>query len=357
MPQASELAAQVLAGDVRTASRLISGLEREDEQAAAAVAELFPATGSARAIGITGPPGVGKSTLIKQFIDAYLERGLRVGVLAIDPSSQQTGGALLGDRLRMVSDTVQRDTVQRDTVQRDTVQRDTVQRDTVQRDVFIRSMAVRDQQGGIALGTAQAMRVLDALGCDRLIVETVGVGQSEIAVAGMVDCTVLVSHPGAGDEIQAMKSGIMEIGDIYVINKADQPGADHLRRQLTSAVRMLAAKDPLRQVLMVSARRGDGMVELVTAVESRLDRLETSGILGRQRLHNLQQEVVQLIVSRSVASTLAGLGPDPVSNYLTDLEQRRLDPSAVASLVLDKQSEDHSPAQPAAAGRGTEGAA
>jgi len=332
MPDASELAARVLAGDVRTASRLISLLEREDEQAAAVVAELFPATGSARAIGITGPPGVGKSTLIKQFIDAYLERGLRVGVLAIDPSSQQSGGALLGDRLRMVSD-------------------------TVQRDVFIRSMAVRDQQGGIALGTAQAMRVLDALGCDRLIVETVGVGQSEIAVAGMVDCTVLVSHPGAGDEIQAMKSGIMEIGDIYVINKADQPGADHLRRQLTSAVRMLAAKDPPRQVLMVSARRGDGTAELVTAVESRLDRLETSGILGRQRLLNLQQEVVQLIVSRSVASTLAELGPDPVNTYLTDLEQRRLDPSAVASLVLDKQSEDHSPAQPAAAGRGTEGAA
>jgi len=309
---------------------LISLLEREDEQAAAVVAELFPATGSARAIGITGPPGVGKSTLIKQFIDAYLERGLRVGVLAIDPSSQQSGGALLGDRLRMVSD-------------------------TVQRDVFIRSMAVRDQQGGIALGTAQAMRVLDALGCDRLIVETVGVGQSEIAVAGMVDCTVLVSHPGAGDEIQAMKSGIMEIGDIYVINKADQPGADHLRRQLTSAVRMLAAKDPPRQVLMVSARRGDGTAELVTAVESRLDRLETSGILGRQRLLNLQQEVVQLIVSRSVASTLAELGPDPVNTYLTDLEQRRLDPSTVASLVLDKQSGDHSRAQ--AAERGTEGAA
>jgi len=330
MPDASELAARVLAGDVRTASRLISLLEREDEQAAAVVAELFPATGSARAIGITGPPGVGKSTLIKQFIDAYLERGLRVGVLAIDPSSQQSGGALLGDRLRMVSD-------------------------TVQRDVFIRSMAVRDQQGGIALGTAQAMRVLDALGCDRLIVETVGVGQSEIAVAGMVDCTVLVSHPGAGDEIQAMKSGIMEIGDIYVINKADQPGADHLRRQLTSAVRMLAAKDPPRQVLMVSARRGDGTAELVTAVESRLDRLETSGILGRQRLLNLQQEVVQLIVSRSVASTLAELGPDPVNTYLTDLEQRRLDPSTVASLVLDKQSGDHSRAQ--AAERGTEGAA
>ncbi len=332
MPQASELAAQVLAGDVRTASRLISGLERKDEQAAAAVAELFAATGSARAIGITGPPGVGKSTLIKQFIDAYLERGLRVGVLAIDPSSQQTGGALLGDRLRMVSD-------------------------AVHRDVFIRSMAVRDQHGGIALGTAQAMRVLDALGCDRLIVETVGVGQSEIAVAGMVDCTILVSHPGAGDEIQAMKSGIMEIGDVYVINKADQPGADHLRRQLTSAVRMLAAKEPPRQVLMVSARRGDGIAELVTAVESRLDRLETSGILGRQRLLNLQQEVVQLIVSRSVASTLAGLGPDPVSAYLTDLEQRRLDPSTVASLVLDNQSGDHSPARPTLAGRGTKGTA
>ncbi len=313
MPDASEWAAQVLAGDVRAASRLISRLEREDEQAIAAVAELFTATGSARTIGITGPPGVGKSTLIKQIIDAFLQRGLRVGVLAIDPSSRETGGALLGDRLRMVSD-------------------------TMQPDVFIRSMAVRDQQGGIALSTTQAMRVLDALGCDRLIVETVGVGQSEIAVAGTVDCTILVSHPGAGDEIQAMKSGIMEIGDLYVINKADQPGADHLRRQLLSAVRLLAAKEPPRQVFMVSARTGDGIAELVTALESRLERLETSGLLGRQRLLNLQQEVVQLIVSRSVASTLAGLGPDPVSTYLPDLEQRRLDPSTVASLVLEEQS-------------------
>jgi len=332
MPDASELAAQVLAGDVRTASRLISLLEREDEQAAAAVAVLFPATGSARAIGITGPPGAGKSTLIKRFIDAYRERGLRVGVLAVDPSSQLTGGALLGDRLRMVSH-------------------------TMQEDVFIRSMAVRDQQGGIARGTAQAMRVLDALGCDRLIVETVGVGQSEIAVAGTVDCTVLVSHPGAGDEIQAMKSGIMEIGDLYVINKADQPGAEHLRRQLMSAVRLLASKDPPRQVFMVSARTGDGMTELVEAVETRLEHLDTSGKLGRQRLLNLQQEVLQLIVSRSVANVLAGLGPDPVSTYLSELEQRRMDPSTVASLVLAQQHRDRSLAQPGVAARGTVGAA
>ncbi|MDQ3576975.1 MAG: methylmalonyl Co-A mutase-associated GTPase MeaB [Actinomycetota bacterium] len=332
MPDASELAAQVLVGDLRSASRLISLLEREDERAADAVAELFPSTGSARAIGITGPPGAGKSTLIKQFIDAYRERGLRVGVLAIDPSSQRTGGALLGDRLRMVSH-------------------------TMQEGVFIRSMAVRDQQGGIALSTTQAMRVLDALGCDRLIVETVGVGQSEIAVASTVDCTVLVSHPGAGDEIQAMKSGIMEIGDLYVINKADQPGAEHLRRQLRSAVRMLAAKDPPRQVYMVSARTGDGVAELVEAVETRLERLEASGTLGRQRLLNLQQEVVQLIVSRSVAKALSELGPNPVATYLTDLDQRRLDPSTVASLVLGEQPENRSLAEPSVVEGGTEGAA
>ncbi len=332
MPDASALAALVLAGDARTASRLISLLEREDEQAAAAVAELFPATGSARAIGITGPPGAGKSTLIKQFIDAYRERGLRVGVLAIDPSSRQSGGALLGDRLRMVSH-------------------------TMQEDVFIRSMAVRDQQGGIALGTTQAMRVLDALGCDRLIVETVGVGQSEIAVAGTVDCTVLVSHPGAGDEIQAMKSGIMEIGDLYVVNKADQPGAEHLRRQLMSAVRLLPTKDPPRRVFTVSARTGEGVTELVDAVESRLEQLDASGTLGHQRLHNLAQEVVQLVVSRSVAIALAGLGPDPVAAYLTDLDQRRLDPSTVAWLVLAQQGADRFQAQPGGVGGRTEGPA
>jgi len=321
MPDASELAALVLAGDVRTASRVISLIERADERAADVVAQLFPATGSARSIGITGPPGAGKSTLIKQFIDAYRERGLRVGVLAVDPSSQQSGGALLGDRLRMVSH-------------------------TMQQNVFIRSMAVRDQHGGIALGTTQAMRVLDAMGCDRLIVETVGVGQSEIAVAATVDCTLLVSHPGAGDEIQAMKSGIMEIGDLYVINKADQPGADLLRRQLMSAVRLLPTKQPPRRVFMVSARTGDGMTELVEAVEIRLEQLHTSGTLGRQRLHNLAQEVLQLVVSRSVAQAMAAVGPDPVAPYLDDLEQRRLDPSKVASLVVAQQFLDRAPAQP-----------
>ncbi len=331
MPDVSELAAQVLAGDMRSASRLISLLESEDETAAAAVAALFPATGSARTIGITGPPGAGKSTLVKQFIDAYLERGLRVGVLAVDPSSQQTGGALLGDRLRMVSH-------------------------SMREDVFIRSMAVRDQQGGIALGTTQAMRVLDALGCDRLIVETVGVGQSEIAVAGTVDCTVLVSHPGAGDEIQAMKSGIMEIGDVYVINKADQPGAEHLRRQLRSAVRLLASKEPPRQVFMASARTGEGIAELVDALETRLEQLETSGLLQRHRLHNLQQEVIQLIVSKSVASAMSSLGSDPIGMYSAELEQRRLDPGTVASLVLAQRHRGE-PSTPNGMGPGTEGVA
>lgn len=328
MPDASELAALVLAGDVRTASRVISLIEREDERAAEVVAQLFPATGSARTIGITGPPGAGKSTLIKQFIDAYRERGLRVGVLAVDPSSQQSGGALLGDRIRMVSH-------------------------TMQEHVFIRSMAVREQSGGIALGTTQAMRVLDALGCDRLVVETVGVGQSEIAVAATVDCTLLIAHPGAGDEIQAMKSGIMEIGDLYVINKADQPGADHLRRQLMSAVRLLPIKEPPRRVFMVSARTGDGISELVEAVESRLEQLETSGTLGRQRLRNLAQEVLQLVVRRSLAHARAALGPDPVAPYLDDLEQRRLDPSEVALRIVAQRFRSQARAQPGRTGAGT----
>jgi len=316
MSDAHQLARDVLAGNVRSASRLISLLEREDETAASAVAGLFPATGVARSVGVTGPPGAGKSTLIKQLIDAYRERALRVGVLAVDPSSHQTGGALLGDRLRMVSH-------------------------PWQDDVFIRSMAVRDQQGGIALSTAQAMRVLDALGCNRLIVETVGVGQSEIAVAGTVDCTILVSHPGAGDEIQAMKSGIMEIGDVYVVNKVDQPGAEHLRRQLTSALRLLAPKEPPRKVLMVSSGTGEGVPELVESLETRLASLEVSGLLRRQRLLNLQQEVMRLVTTRSAAAALEALGPDPVARYATDLDERRLDPSTVASLLLSERPDDH----------------
>ncbi len=309
MPDASELAARVIAGDSRTASRLISMLEREDDVATEAVSLLFPRTGSARSIGVTGPPGAGKSTLVKGLIDAYRARGFRVGVLAIDPSSRRTGGALLGDRLRMAS------------------------HDGTDQ-VFIRSMAVRNQHGGIARDTTQALRVLDAMGFDRLLVETVGVGQSEVDVAEVVDCTVLVSHPGAGDEIQAMKSGVMEIGDLYLVNKADQPGAEHVRRQLLSAVRLLESKDPPRQVLMASARTGEGVEALVKVIEVRLEHLSSTGLLQQNRWAHLQREVLQLVLGRSVAQALVSLGPDPVAAYAEDLQLRRLDPAAVASLLL-----------------------
>jgi len=323
MPDASELAARVIAGDSRTASRLISMLEREDDVATEAVSLLFPRTGSARSIGVTGPPGAGKSTLVKGLIDAYRARGFRVGVLAIDPSSRRTGGALLGDRLRMAS------------------------HDGTDQ-VFIRSMAVRNQHGGIARDTTQALRVLDAMGFDRLLVETVGVGQSEVDVAEVVDCTVLVSHPGAGDEIQAMKSGVMEIGDLYLVNKADQPGAEHVRRQLLSAVRLLESKDPPRQVLMASARTGEGVEALVKVIEVRLEHLSSTGLLQQNRWAHLQREVLQLVLGRSVAQALVSLGPDPVAAYAEDLQLRRLDPAAVASLLLatDTSAQPAEPSKP-----------
>jgi LAO/AO transport system kinase len=240
---ADKLAERVLLGDLRAASRLITLIEADDEVGARAAQYLSCATGRARVLGVTGPPGVGKSTLVRGLIAAYRKRDRGVGVLAVDPSSPFSRGALLGDRVRMGNH-------------------------ALDARVFIRSMASRGNLGGIATATPAAIRVLDAMGFDRVIVETVGVGQSEVAVASEADCTIVVLMPGAGDVIQVMKAGVMEIGDVFVVNKADHPGASVTQHQIESMLELRSGNGHAPRVLMTRAEQGQGIEEVVEAAES-----------------------------------------------------------------------------------------
>src|SRR6478672_2920420 len=206
------------AGSPRAVARLISLVEDGHPALREVMAALAPHTGKAHIIGITGSPGVGKSTSTNALVGAFRKQGMRIGILAVDPSSPFSGGALLGDRVRM-------------------------QDHALDPDVYIRSMASRGHLGGLSWTTPQALRVLDAAGCDVILVETVGVGQSEVEVAGLADTTIVLLAPGMGDGIQAAKAGILEIGDIYVVNKADRDGADTLRRDLRSMLALAERPD------------------------------------------------------------------------------------------------------------------
>lgn len=306
------LAQRVLAGEQRAAARLITMIENGDPLAGQLLAELFPHTGRARVVGITGPPGAGKSTLVERLVRHWRERGRTVGVLAVDPSSPFTGGALLGDRIRMSS----------------------LSRDP---GVYVRSMASRAHLGGIARATPSAVRVLDAMGAEVVVVETVGVGQSEVAIADTADCTVLVTMPGAGDGIQAMKAGVMEIGDLFVVNKADRDGALRTQRELTVMLR-LQERTPRPAVLMTRSDVGEGTGEVVAHVERFVAAREESGELSRRRLLHLEREALDLIGVRARQETVAALGPAAIAEFSQALRERRMDPATVAAHALIRAS-------------------
>ena len=297
-------------GDRHTAARLISLIEDGDPATKALLAELFQHTGHAFVIGVTGPPGAGKSTLVERMVLAWRKQSRTVGVLAVDPSSPFTGGAILGDRIRMSAL-------------------------TSDPGVFIRSMASRSHLGGMALATAPAIRVLDAMGMDIVIVETVGVGQSEVAVAGTADCTVLVTMPGTGDAIQAMKAGVMEIGDVFVVNKADHDGAQRTRKELASMLDLQERRPP-PQVLLTRADVGDGVPELVEGIDKFGAELARSGALAELRLRHLKREVLELIGHQARSQTIGALDQQAIAEYSTALRERRLDPVTVASRILSR---------------------
>jgi LAO/AO transport system kinase len=239
----TDWAAKIREGDARALARVATGVENRDPQALGVLRELEPLTGHARLVGITGPPGAGKSTLVDALAAAIRKQGKTVAVLAVDPTSRRTGGAILGDRIRM-------------------------QQHHADPGIFIRSMATRGGSGGLARATADLVRLMDAAGRDYVIIETVGVGQDEVEIAGLAQVTVVVLVPGMGDDVQTIKAGIMEIADIFVINKSDLPGADNVERELQAMLSL--AEGPRPPILRTVARDGTGVAELLTTIEGSL---------------------------------------------------------------------------------------
>jgi len=244
----SDWSQKILAGDLRALARAATAVENRRPEAETLLQELFPSTGKATVVGITGSPGAGKSTLVDRFIRELRHERKNVGVLAVDPTSPYTGGAILGDRIRMLAH-------------------------HADEGVFIRSMATRGWLGGLAAATTDMAVLLDAAGKDVVLVETVGVGQDEVEIARLADATVVVLVPGMGDDVQAIKAGIMEIADVFVINKSDQPGADQLEREIKAIQSLSTRKDGwVPPIVRTVASDGQGIAEALSAVRSFLER-------------------------------------------------------------------------------------
>ena len=310
--EVDELVRGVLARERRAVARAISAVEDGDADLESLSAGLYPSTGAAATIGLTGAPGVGKSTLAAGLVGAARARDLPVAVLAVDPTSPYTGGALLGDRVRM-------------------------QEHATDPGVFIRSRATRGHLGGRALAAPEAVRILDAAGYERVVVETVGVGQAEVDVAAATDTAVVVLAPGLGDAVQMAKAGILEIGDIFVVNKADRDGAAEVVRELRQMLHLGAARDWDPPVLTASASLSEGIEELCEAIESHRDHLAASGALSAKRRSRLIREVESLAAERFRLRAAEALRADP--RLADELEARRLDPYRAAAMLASRAAE------------------
>ena len=298
--------ASIRAGDSRALAKAISLVEREDSEAEKVLAELYASTGRARIIGITGSPGAGKSTLVAALAKHYRKQEKRVGIVAVDPTSPFSGGAILGDRIRMTEL-------------------------YTDRGVFIRSMATRGFMGGLAKATNDTVDLLDAAGFDIVLVETVGVGQDEVEVIRTVQTNVVVLVPGMGDDIQAIKAGLMEIGDIFVVNKADRPGADRTVNDVTMMMSLAEEHGAwVPPIVKMVASRGEGIAELDAALQRHFEYLGASGELDRRN-----RDRVRIRIETLLKEKFMGRLPD-YGKIIDDVAGKRTDPHRAAENILNE---------------------
>ncbi|MBM4370404.1 MAG: methylmalonyl Co-A mutase-associated GTPase MeaB [Deltaproteobacteria bacterium] len=306
------LAERILQGDIRAAARLMRWADDRDPRATEHLRALFPHTGRAHIVGITGNPGSGKSTLVDALVRGLRREGRRVGVVAVDPSSPYTGGAILGDRIRM-------------------------QKHAEDPGVFIRSLATRGYLGGLSRSTGDVVSVLDAMGCDVVLIETVGVGQDEVDIVKTAHTSVVVLVPGLGDDIQSMKAGILEIADVFVVNKADRDGADRVVGELQYLQHLSPSREDLRPVpiLRAVANQNIGIAEVLLAIHGHRADLEAHGRLGAREETRVRESLRRMLLERFFAhlDTLAAGGFD-MDRLVADLSARRRDPYDAVDAVF-----------------------
>lgn len=314
MANVSALVESALTGNRRSAGRVISAIEDNAPVVEEIMRAVYPCTGRAYLIGITGPPGAGKSTLVDELVRVLRDAGNTLGIVAVDPNSPFSGGAILGDRIRMM-------------------------RHATDRDVFIRSMGARGHLGGLALAAQNTMMVLDAMGLDLVMAETVGVGQSELEIASAVDTTVVVMPPGLGDGVQAIKAGIMEIADIFVVNKADQPQAAKAASEIRDLLRMdLVQREWPPPIVKTVATTGEGLQDLWMRIQQHRAFLERSGQLETRRKARLEREIVA-IAERKLRERI--IQPRTETLHFQDtvdlVFERRMDPYTAADSILSAE--------------------
>ena len=311
-------AAMILDGDVRAVSRAITAIENHATESEALLRRLFPHTGQAYLTGVTGAPGTGKSTLVDRLAAHYRKHQERVGIVAVDPTSPYSGGAILGDRIRM-------------------------QGHAGDSGIFIRSMATRGFLGGLARSTAEVALLLDAAGKHQILIETVGVGQDEIDIVRLADCVLVVLVPGLGDDIQNMKAGLMEIGDVFVLNKCDREGAGRLEEQLHAMLSLVMPRDGWHPtVVRTVATENRGIDELATAIERFRKHFESSGQRSARHVEHWKNRLVEMIESRLIEKVLGGKnGEAKLQELAATVAARKKDPfSAVSELLKSSGFDD-----------------
>ena len=305
-----DIVTELLSGSKLAISRAITAVENEYDNAVEIMQSLYPHTGKGYIIGITGPPGAGKSTLTDKLTKEYRRRGKTVGIIAVDPSSPFSGGAILGDRIRM-------------------------NELTMDDGVFIRSMATRGSLGGMSRKTAEVVKILDAAGTDIVIVETVGVGQSEVDIVKTADTTLVVLIPGMGDDIQAIKAGILEIGDVFAINKADREGVERLNLEIEMMLDLDQAENTWRpKIMRTVASQNEGVVELVDAIEEHSAYLIQSGVIQRRRFERTRTEIMAMLDEAIKVYLMKKVEGSKFEKLLAEVNQRKNDPYTAVKAIL-----------------------